>query len=249
MTCLAFKATLIWAGEPKTSLASPAALILVPPAPAETPPGEGWPEPDRLSWALQSAKELAHRPRALSPSTSLRRRTEGRQSRRPDPPAARHRIRARPSWTWVDREAKGRPVRSGFFRGEPENDRSIVRAGKLAVETRGSVERGRGRVDLDAGKLGFGGADDLYSPILHAQPVKPGRVEPAIRSGGSWSAPSDPRVRIRNRLLETNVGEPELSARKPEQLELQSRRGEGQPRPVLARRADLAFAQREVRRR
>ena len=84
----------------------------------------------------------------------------------------------RPARPRVHREAERRPFRPGLFRGEPEDDGSIVRAGKLAAETRGSVERRRGRVDLDAGNLGSGARRRRSSP------ARPARSGGQTRSSG-----------------------------------------------------------------
>ena len=90
------------------------------------------------------------------------------------------------------------------------------------------------------------GADDLHSPVSHAQAVKPGRVEPRHPQRRQLERAVGTAREAQNGLLETNVGEPDLPARKLDELQLQPRRGERQLRPVRAWRADQPFAQREI---
>ena len=251
LTCLALSATLIWAGEPKTSLASPSARI----------PRSSGPRRNsacrRVAWSRSTVIGPAtrHGVGASSPG-AVPVNVAAPANRRPPIPAAGSPSSApsncggRPARTGVHREAKRRSFRPGLFRGEPEDDGSIVRAGKLAVETRGSVERGRGGVDLDAGNLGSGaGADDLHSPVAHAQAVKPGRVEARHLYRRQSERAVRPAREGQNGLLETDVGEPDLPARKLDKRELQPSRGERELRPVRTWRADQTFAQGEIGRR
>ena len=93
------------------------------------------------------------------------------------------------------------------------------------------------------------GADDLHAPVLHAQAVKPGRVEARHLHRRQFERAVRTAREGQDGLLEANVGEPDLSARQLDQRELQPRRGERQLRPVRAWRADQTFAQGEIGRR
>ena len=151
----------------------------------------------------------------------------------------------RPALPGVHRDAKQRPLRTRFFRGEPEDNGRIVRAGKLAVQMSRAVEGRRSRVDLDAGNFGrrsIRGANDPHAPVPYDQAVKPGRVEASHAQRRQLKRAASAARDGQNGFLKANVGEPNLAARQLDERKLQPRRGERQLRPVRARRADQPFA-------
>ena len=114
-----------------------------------------------------------------------------------------------------------------------------MRAGELAAEMRRPVERRRGGIDLDAGNLGSSaGADDLHSPVAHAEAVKPCRVEARHLYRRQSERAVRPARQDQNGLLETDVGEPDLPTREFDERELQPSRGERELRSVRTWRAD-----------
>ena len=143
----------------------------------------------------------------------------------------------RPARPAVHRNAERRPIGPRLFRGEPEDDGNVARAGKLTAQMRWAVEGRRGGVDLDARdfrRRSVSCADDPHPPVLHGQAVKPSRMktghaqrrqlERSVRSAGKGQ----------NGLLEANFSELDVAARQFDQRQLQPRRAERQLRPVRA---------------
>ena len=179
-------------------------------------------------------------------------------NRRPPSPAGRVaferavELGGRPARPGVHRDAERRPFRPRLFRSEPEDDGSVVRAGKLAGEMGRPVEGRRGGVDLDAGDLrrrSVGDADDPHPPVPHDQTVEPGRLEPRDRQRRQPQRAVGAARDRQNGLLEANVREPDLAARKLDERELEPRRIERQLRPIGAWRGQRAFAQSKIGRR
>ena len=88
----------------------------------------------------------------------------------------------------------------------------------------------------------FAADNDPQLSVVNGQPVEPGRVEARHAQGRNGKRTVRTPRQGQHRLLEANVGEPDLPARKLDELELEPRRAEGELRPVRTGRADLTFA-------
>ena len=251
LTCFALSATLIWAGEPKTSLASPSARI----------PRSSGPRRNsacrRVAWSRSTVIGPATRqgvgassPGAVPVSVAAP------ANRRPPSPAAGSPSSAPSNSAAGQLGPASTERRSGVPSGPGFSEASLKTTGALSGPENWPLRCAGPSSDGAAASISTpeisasgGGADDLHAPIPHAKAVKPGRVEARHLHRRQFERAVRPAREGQNGLLETNVGEPDLPARKLDERELQPRRGERQLRPVRAWRADQTFAQREIGRR
>ena len=251
LTCLALSATLIWAGEPKTTLASPSALI----------PRSSGPRRNsacrRVAWLRSTVIGPATRQGvgASSPGAVPMNVAEP-ANRRPPIPAAGS------PWSAPSNCAAGQlgppftSRRSGVPSGPGFSEASEKTTGASSGPENWPFRRAGPSSDGAAASISTpeisapAPAPTIFTrPSAIAQAVKPGRVEARHLHRRQFERAVRSAREGQDGLLETDVGEPDLSARQLDQRELQPRRGERQLRPVRAWRADQTLAQGKIGRR